>query len=115
MNSEVSWVLISSGTQVHPQIILDPDYLLDDLSVSYNCDFSKYYQNDKMTWVGSLYFALLDYVSKKLRQIYSEIDRPGLVEFNLPLSRKKKSKKILFLPARRIKFIAYLHKTYIFT
>ena len=36
MKSEVAWVLISSGTQGQPQIILDPDYLLDYLSVSYD-------------------------------------------------------------------------------
>ena len=29
MNSEVAWVLVSSGTQVQPQIILDSDYLPD--------------------------------------------------------------------------------------
>ena len=34
--SEVAWVLKSSGTQVQPQIILDPDYLPDYLSVSYD-------------------------------------------------------------------------------
>ena len=34
MNSEVAWVLVSLGTQVQPQIILDPDYLPDYLSVS---------------------------------------------------------------------------------
>ena len=34
MYSEV--VLISSGTQVQPQIILNPDYLSDYLSVSYD-------------------------------------------------------------------------------
>ena len=34
MYSEVAWVLVSSGTQVQPQIILDPDYLPDYLSVS---------------------------------------------------------------------------------
>ena len=34
MNSEVAWVLVSLGTQVQPQIILDPDYLADYLSVS---------------------------------------------------------------------------------
>ena len=33
---EVVWVLVSSGTQVQPQIILDPDYLPDYLSVSYD-------------------------------------------------------------------------------
>ena len=38
MYSEVAWVLISSGTQVRSQIILDPDYLPDYLSVSYNND-----------------------------------------------------------------------------
>ena len=36
MNSEVAWVLVSSGTQVQPQIILDPEYLPDYLSVSYD-------------------------------------------------------------------------------
>ena len=30
--------LVSSGTQCQPQIILDPDYFLDHLSVSYDCD-----------------------------------------------------------------------------
>ena len=36
MYAEVAWVLVSSGTQVQPQVILDPDYLRDDLSVSYD-------------------------------------------------------------------------------
>ena len=36
MNSEVAWVLLSSGTQVQPQIILDPNYLSDYLSVFYD-------------------------------------------------------------------------------
>ena len=31
----LAWALVSSGTQVWPQIILDPDYLPDYLSVSY--------------------------------------------------------------------------------
>ena len=33
---DISCTLVSSGTQVQPQIILDPDYLPDYLSVSYN-------------------------------------------------------------------------------
>ena len=33
-NSEVVWVLVSSRTQLQPQIILDPDNLQDSLSVS---------------------------------------------------------------------------------
>ena len=36
MYAEVAWVLVSSGTQVRLQIIPDPDYLPDDISVSYN-------------------------------------------------------------------------------
>ena len=36
MNSEVALVLVSSGTQVKPQIILDPEYLPDYLSISYD-------------------------------------------------------------------------------
>ena len=39
MNSEVAWVITSSGTQVQSQIILDPDYLPDYLSVSYDYVF----------------------------------------------------------------------------
>ena len=36
-----SWVLVFSGTQVQPQIILDPDYLPDYLSVSYDYGLNK--------------------------------------------------------------------------
>ena len=36
MYAEVVWVLVSSGTQVQPQIVLDPDHLPDYLSVSYD-------------------------------------------------------------------------------
>ena len=39
MHSEVAWVLVSSGTQVQPQIILNPDYLADYISVSYDYAF----------------------------------------------------------------------------
>ena len=35
MYSEVAWLLVSSETQVHPQIILKPDYLPHYISVSY--------------------------------------------------------------------------------
>ena len=36
MYADVAWVLVSSGTQVQPQVILNPDYPPDYLSVSYN-------------------------------------------------------------------------------
>ena len=36
MNSEVAWVLASSGTQVQSQIKLNPDYFPDYLSISYD-------------------------------------------------------------------------------
>ena len=35
MNSEVAWVLVSSEAQVQLQIILNPDYLSDSLSISH--------------------------------------------------------------------------------
>ena len=38
---EVAWVLVSSATQVQPQIIFEPDYFPDYLSVSYD-----YVEND---------------------------------------------------------------------
>ena len=37
MYAKVAWVLVSSGTQVQPQVMLDPDYLPNYLSVSYDC------------------------------------------------------------------------------
>ena len=36
MDSELDWVLVSSGTQFQPLIILKPDYPLECLSVSYD-------------------------------------------------------------------------------
>ena len=38
MNSEVAWILVSSGTQVQPEIILNPDYLPDYHSIFYDDD-----------------------------------------------------------------------------
>ena len=38
MYSEVAWVLVSSGTEVQPQIILEQDYVPDYFSVSYDHD-----------------------------------------------------------------------------
>ena len=47
MYAEVAWVLVSLGTQVQQQIIPDPDYFPDYLSVSYDYGewqwFRKYY------------------------------------------------------------------------
>ena len=36
MHVEVAWILVSSGIQVQPQIILDLDYLPDYLFVSFD-------------------------------------------------------------------------------
>ena len=41
MYAEVDWVLVSSATQVQPQVIFDPDYLPDYLSLSYDYAFKK--------------------------------------------------------------------------
>ena len=41
MYAEVAWVIVPSRTQVQPQIIPDPDYLPDHLSVSYDYDLRK--------------------------------------------------------------------------
>ena len=38
MYAEVAWILVSSGTQVQPQLILDPHYLPDYISVFYDYD-----------------------------------------------------------------------------
>ena len=42
MYAEVAWVLVSSGTEVQPQVILNPDYLPDYPSVSYEYAFVNY-------------------------------------------------------------------------
>ena len=36
MYADVAWVLVSLGTQVQPQIMLNPEYLPDYISVSYD-------------------------------------------------------------------------------
>ena len=36
INTEVARILVSLGTKVQPQIIIDPDYLPDYLSISYD-------------------------------------------------------------------------------
>ena len=41
LHSEIAWVLVSSGTQVQQRIILDPDYLPEYLSVSYDYGIMK--------------------------------------------------------------------------
>ena len=38
MYAEIAWLLVPWGTQVQPQVIIDPDYLPDYLSVSYDYD-----------------------------------------------------------------------------
>ena len=50
MYAEIAWVLVSSGTQVQPQVILDPDYLPDYLSVSYDYDCDDFL----IMWTSSL-------------------------------------------------------------
>ena len=48
MYAEVAWVLVSSGTQVQPQIIIDPDYLPDyfpfliTMATSINCPTERF-------------------------------------------------------------------------
>ena len=41
MYADVAWALVSSGTQVQQQIIPDPVYLPDYLSVSYDYAITK--------------------------------------------------------------------------
>ena len=50
MYAEVAWVLVSSGTQVQPRVILDPDYLPDYLSVSYDYAYAHYFLGLKGTY-----------------------------------------------------------------
>ena len=54
MYAEVVWVLVSLGTQVQPQIILDPDYLLDYLFVSDDYEITMITrQNDSIFFICS--------------------------------------------------------------
>ena len=50
MYAEVAFLLVSSGTQVQPQTILDPDYLADYPSVYYGYAITKkhYLNNPKL-------------------------------------------------------------------
>ena len=51
MYAEVAWVIVSSRTRVQPQIILDPDYLSDYPSVSYDYGVMKW--SIRFTWIKS--------------------------------------------------------------
>ena len=54
MYVEVAWVLVSLGTQVQPQIILDPDYLPDYLFVSDDYEITMITrQNDPIFFICS--------------------------------------------------------------
>ena len=44
MYAEVGWVLVSLGPQVQLQLILDPGYLPDYLSISYDYDYIDTYK-----------------------------------------------------------------------
>ena len=50
VNSEAAWVLVYLRTPVRPQLILNPDYLSDYLSVSYAIGSNKstYYKIIKL-------------------------------------------------------------------
>ena len=53
MYAEVAWVLVSSGSQVQPQIILNPDYLTDYLSISYDYIFKGLYITQSNIYGGA--------------------------------------------------------------
>ena len=36
MYAEIAWIVVSLGTELQSEVILDPDYLPDYLSVSYD-------------------------------------------------------------------------------
>ena len=50
MYAEVAWVLVSSGTQVKPQVILDPNYLPDYPFLAYDYDFCNSVNNQTIYW-----------------------------------------------------------------
>ena len=56
MYAEVTWVLVSSGTQVQSQTTLDPDYLPGYLSVSY--DHGAYFTTKSGGFNCNLFYAL---------------------------------------------------------
>ena len=55
MCAEIAWALVSSGTQVQPQVILDPDYLPDYLFVSNDYVLSYFDYNSVVYWKRTLW------------------------------------------------------------
>ena len=51
MYDEEAWVLVSSGTEVQLEIILDADYLPEYISVSYVYDFYSHLSMTNITYV----------------------------------------------------------------
>ena len=66
MCAEIAWALVSSGTQVQPQVILDPDYLPDYLFVSNDYVLSYFDYNSVVYWkrTFSYYLGILKNVSR---------------------------------------------------
>ena len=72
MYAEVAWILVSSGTQVQPELILDPDYLSDYLFVSYDYGKRKYVRSNHSPFMNkNLSKAIM--LKVKLRNIFSRI------------------------------------------
>ena len=65
MYAEVAWALESLGTQVQPQIIPDPGYLPDYLSVSYDYAFLEY----SLLRSSYFFFRLVTYSEQSFYQV----------------------------------------------
>ena len=86
--AEVAWVLVSSGTQVQPQIILDPDYLPDYLSVSYD--------------YGNKYKKLI-----LMRDFNMTTSNPNLYQFLHTFALKIPKQLLLIIPKIKVASIFY--------
>ena len=87
MYAEVAWILVSSGTQVQPQIIPDPDYLPDYLSIPYDYDniediIVTFLMNEAVNWMYMFMENTYQYTCAKYNSLHWWIKRKGLFKYS---------------------------------
>ena len=77
MYDEVAWELVYLGTQVQPQIILNPDYLPDYLSVTY--DYVATYFQEEPSSVLVMFVQVNHFTSRLYVEVKVYQGKPKLV------------------------------------
>ena len=93
MHFEVAWVVASSGTQAQPKIILEPGYLPDYLSVSYDYGSNNLYKTALQKRCDKYEKRDFSYHHNVIVKIYNVINTM-IIKFWQVIIRSHKGKRI---------------------